>query len=60
MGRVRAAIVEDRFPAFLLAFFKELYGALDAVPAWVVGALRGVGVDLLAGVDGVRPASVAG
>lgn len=58
MGRVRAAIVEDRFPAFLRVFFRDLYGALDAVPGWVVGALRGVGVDLLEDMDGEKSASM--
>ena len=48
MGRVRAAIIADRFPAFLRDFFKDRYGGLMSdVPMWAVTALRRVGVDLL-------------
>ncbi|KAF2138046.1 uncharacterized protein K452DRAFT_353281 [Aplosporella prunicola CBS 121167] len=45
MRSVREAIIEDRYPAFLNAFFNKLYPNKD-FPAWVVGALGGVGVRL--------------
>jgi len=49
MRGVREAIVEDRLPRFIAEFFGTLYGGDTArFPAWAVGALRGVGVDLLA------------
>ncbi|ODM21613.1 putative queuine tRNA-ribosyltransferase [Aspergillus cristatus] len=48
MGSARQAIIEDRFPAFLREFFSKLYGDKSNSPEWVVGALRRVGVDLLA------------
>ncbi|OJJ46382.1 hypothetical protein ASPZODRAFT_132475 [Penicilliopsis zonata CBS 506.65] len=48
MGSARQAILEDRFPAFLRKFFNDLYGGDSSkFPTWAVGALRGVGVDLL-------------
>lgn len=48
MGRVRTAIVEDRYPAFLHRYFEQMYkGDMTKVPSWTVTALRGVGVDLL-------------
>jgi queuine tRNA-ribosyltransferase len=47
MGAAREAILEDRFPAFLHRFFGKLYGSKSEYPPWVVGALRGVGVDLM-------------
>ncbi|KAL9029023.1 MAG: hypothetical protein Q9196_002685, partial [Gyalolechia fulgens] len=47
MRRVRAAIVADRYPAFVRNFFKLRYGGDVAnVPAWAIAALQGVGVDL--------------
>ncbi|KAL8927476.1 MAG: hypothetical protein Q9208_002281 [Pyrenodesmia sp. 3 TL-2023] len=53
MRRIRAAIVEDRYPAFLRDFFALRYGNdMQKVPGWAVGALRGVGVDLLAVGEG--------
>ncbi|KAI9760281.1 MAG: hypothetical protein M4579_001795 [Chaenotheca gracillima] len=49
MKAARASIIEDRFPAFLKDFFSKLYeGDTSKYPDWAVGALRGVGVDLLA------------
>ncbi|KAL8719229.1 MAG: hypothetical protein Q9225_003737 [Loekoesia sp. 1 TL-2023] len=49
MRQARAAIVEDRYPAFLREFFRLRYsGDLAKVPGWAVTALRGVSVDLLA------------
>lgn len=49
MRRVREAILEDRYPAFLKGFFERLYaGDKEKYPSWAVGALKGVGVDLLA------------
>jgi queuine tRNA-ribosyltransferase catalytic subunit len=48
MRRVRAAIIEDRYPAFLKEFFSDLYGGdRSKYPDWAVDALRGVGVELL-------------
>ena len=48
MGRVRDAIVEDRYPEFLREYFATMYsGDMVRVPQWAVGALRGVGVDLI-------------
>ncbi|KAI9839168.1 MAG: hypothetical protein M1819_003161 [Sarea resinae] len=48
MRAARTAIIEDRFPAFLKQFFGRLYPEKSMYPSWAVGALRGVGVDLLA------------
>lgn len=48
MQLARDAIVEDRYPAFLKAYFSRLYaGDASKYPQWAVDALRGVGVDLL-------------
>jgi queuine tRNA-ribosyltransferase catalytic subunit len=48
MRRVRAAIVEDRYPGFLKEFFSDLHGGdRSKYPEWAVDALRGVGVELL-------------
>lgn len=48
MGHVRQAIIEDRYPAFLRQFFSNIYaGDKTKYPEWAVGALRGVGMDLL-------------
>lgn len=53
MRRVRAAIVENRYPAFLRAYFRELYGEdTTKIPGWAVTALRSVGVDLLEKLEG--------
>ncbi|CAG7850857.1 Queuine tRNA-ribosyltransferase; AltName: Full=Guanine insertion enzyme; AltName: Full=tRNA-guanine transglycosylase [Serendipita indica DSM 11827] len=46
MGRIRDAILEDRFPAFAKAFFKDYFGS-SGYPRWCVDALWSVGVDLL-------------
>ncbi|KAI5868645.1 Queuine tRNA-ribosyltransferase [Durotheca rogersii] len=48
MREVRAAIVADRYPAFVRQFFADLYPDKAHYPAWAVDALRGVGVDLQA------------
>lgn len=49
MGRVRAAIIEDRYPEFLRSYFKTLYGGVIAkIPTWASTALREVGVELIA------------
>lgn len=50
MGRVRKAIVEDSFPAYLRSFFTDYFGD-TGYPQWCVDALRSVGVDLLDGKD---------
>jgi tRNA-guanine transglycosylase len=47
MRDVRAAIIADEYPAFLRQFFANLYSDKSMYPDWAVGALRGVGVDLL-------------
>ena len=48
MGRVRAAVIDDRYPDFLYEYFNRLYGGdKSKIPQWAVTALRGVGVDLL-------------
>jgi len=47
MGRIRQAIVDDRFPAFIKDHFARLYAGKEKYPAWVVEALMGVGVDLM-------------
>lgn len=49
MGAARQAIIEDRYPTFVRQFFSRLYnGDKTQYPEWAVGALRGVGMDLLA------------
>ena len=49
MGRVRNAIMEDRYPDFLRKYFATMHGGdMEKVPKWAVAALKGVGVDLLA------------
>ncbi|KAH8690892.1 queuine tRNA-ribosyltransferase [Talaromyces proteolyticus] len=48
MDSIREAILEDRYPAFLLDFFDKYYGSRLKSPQWAVDALRGVGVDLFA------------
>ncbi|CAG8212353.1 unnamed protein product [Penicillium nalgiovense] len=49
MGKIRQAIIDDQYPAFLRKFFSDIYeGDKSKFPEWAVGALRGVGVDLLA------------
>lgn len=48
MRAVREAIIADVYPAFLRQFFADLHAnEKDKYPEWAVGALRGVGVDLL-------------
>lgn len=48
MQRIRSAILEDRYPEFVKDFFAKLHnGNKDNYPDWAVGALKGVGVDLL-------------
>jgi len=47
MGQARQAILEDRFPAYLLEFFPRYFaGDENGIPRWCVTALRSVGVDL--------------
>lgn len=49
MKNIRQAILDDQYPAFLRKFFSDIYGGdKTKFPAWAVGALKGVGVDLLA------------
>ncbi|KAK6437253.1 hypothetical protein LTR95_006552 [Oleoguttula sp. CCFEE 5521] len=48
MGRIRQAILEDRYPEFLKGYFRKLYaGDKSRYPDWAVGALKEVGVDLM-------------
>ncbi|KAL4937980.1 hypothetical protein BDV06DRAFT_215469 [Aspergillus oleicola] len=47
MGRARQAILDDEFPDFLRSFFTTLYGGKEDIPSWIVGALKGVGVNVL-------------
>lgn len=47
MREARDAIIADRYPAFVRQFFANLYPNKADYPEWAVGALRGVGVDLL-------------
>jgi queuine tRNA-ribosyltransferase catalytic subunit len=48
MGLARQAIIEDRYPQFLISYFKQIYREKSNYPQWAVTALQGVGVDLLA------------
>ncbi|KAF2836024.1 queuine tRNA-ribosyltransferase [Patellaria atrata CBS 101060] len=47
MRGIREAVVEDRFPGFIRGFFAKLYLEKSKYPTWAVGALKGVGVDLM-------------
>jgi queuine tRNA-ribosyltransferase len=48
MRRVREAIIEDRFPAFLKQFFADQHGGdKRKYPDWAAEALLTVGVDLM-------------
>lgn len=48
MRQIRTAIIEDRYPAFLKAYFNVLYaGDKTKYPDWAVNALKGVNVDIL-------------
>ncbi|MCJ1366027.1 hypothetical protein MMC16_005152 [Acarospora aff. strigata] len=49
MRFIRSAIIEDRYPSFVRAFFRKLYPDTSKIPAWAVTALRNVGVDVLVG-----------
>lgn len=47
LRQAREAIVDERYPSFLKAYFNKLYdGKKEEFPGWAVDALRGVGVDL--------------
>ncbi|KAK8079928.1 hypothetical protein PG997_007746 [Apiospora hydei] len=47
MREVRDAIMADQYPAFIRRFFANLYPNKADYPEWALGALRGVGVDLV-------------
>lgn len=47
MREVRDAIIANEYPAFIRQFFANLYPNKADYPEWAMGALRGVGVDLL-------------
>ncbi|KAF2395764.1 queuine tRNA-ribosyltransferase [Trichodelitschia bisporula] len=49
MGRVREAILEDRFPEFLKGWFERRFP--DGAPGWAVEALAGVGVSIRGGEE---------
>jgi queuine tRNA-ribosyltransferase catalytic subunit len=46
MKQVQAAILEDRYPEFVRAFFAKIYQRREDFPAWAVNAMSAVGVDL--------------
>ncbi|GAA5988501.1 hypothetical protein JCM5350_005216 [Sporobolomyces pararoseus] len=50
MDGARNAILEDRFPQYLIDFFDGYFKEKEKYPEWTVDALRSVGVDLLTGV----------
>lgn len=45
MRDIRKAIEEDRYPAFIRNFMREMYTDRD-VPQWIRDALKSVNVDL--------------
>jgi len=47
MRQAREAILEDRYPVFVKAFFRKLYSTKEELPNWAIDALKGVGIDLL-------------
>ncbi|ODV91029.1 hypothetical protein CANCADRAFT_24300 [Tortispora caseinolytica NRRL Y-17796] len=47
MSEARQAIIEDRFPAYVSKFFKDLHGSKDKYPQWAIDALRKVNIDIL-------------
>jgi queuine tRNA-ribosyltransferase len=47
MKQAREAILQDRYPAFVKAFFRRMYPEKEQLPQWAIDALRGVGIDLL-------------
>ncbi|KAK8051371.1 queuine tRNA-ribosyltransferase [Apiospora rasikravindrae] len=47
MREARDAIIADQYPVFIRQFFANLYPNKADYPEWALGALRGVGVDLL-------------
>lgn len=48
MRQIRTAIIDDKYPAFLRSYFSTMYAAdKSRYPQWAVGALKGVGVDLM-------------
>lgn len=51
MRRIRNAILEGRYPAFVQDFFSEYFPPEKGPPDWAVDALKGVGIDLDGGVD---------
>jgi queuine tRNA-ribosyltransferase len=56
MKSARQAIIDDRYPEFLKAFFYRLYkGDKSKYPQWAVDALKGSGVDLMGEVHGNEP-----
>ena len=45
LGRVRAAIIEDRYPAFCRDFFRKYFNGQPS-PNWAIDALKDVGIEL--------------
>lgn len=52
MHGVRASIMADRFPEFIVQFLKDLYKESSKVPSWVYDALSRFSLDLARGIDG--------
>lgn len=45
MRDIRTAVIEDRFPAFIREFMRQMYVDRE-VPQWIRDALKSVNVDL--------------
>lgn len=46
MREMRQSIIEDKFPAYVRAFFSRLYEDKSGYPSWAIEALGRVGIDL--------------
>ncbi|CAG8462736.1 6135_t:CDS:2 [Diversispora eburnea] len=46
MRNIRQAIIDNRFPLFIIQSFKDLFGSVDKYPKWAVNALNGVNINL--------------
>jgi queuine tRNA-ribosyltransferase catalytic subunit len=51
MRRIRAAIVEQRFPLFVCQFFHTRYPDASQLPKWAVDALAAVDIDITVAPD---------
>ncbi|KAM0752355.1 queuine tRNA-ribosyltransferase 1 [Meredithblackwellia eburnea MCA 4105] len=56
MQKAREAILEDRYPQYLIDHFARWYKSRSAFPSWAVKALQTVGVDLMTATpsDGIE------